>query len=184
MQGDVGPGRAWGLGFHVPRYGVLAVAVVVLAGGVITFAARQATPVAQAGVATIRLARGTVSQTYSATAQVVPPVPRRCSAGLRDRGHGRRARREVVASRQRRMTLSSAALALSLTGAQQTQQSAVNQVAALASPMTAEHAALKITIAEARLPPPRPNCRRMLLKAPSTARVLGSGNPGSRWAMP
>lgn len=90
----------------------------------------------------------------------------------------------MVATRQGLMTLSSAALALSLTGAQQTQQSAANQVAALASPMTAEHAALKITIAEARLPPPRPNCRRMLLKAPSTARVLESGNPGSRWAMP
>ena len=134
---------------RTPRYTVVGALVLALVAVSLWVSARQAQPVRAAAVVIIKLARGTVRQTYSATGQLVPQtvLTIRAVAGASVQSSTVHPG-QAVSANQVLMTLSSPSLSQSIASAQQSLQSAHAKVALLASPLAAQQAALKVATAQ------------------------------------
>lgn len=136
--------------FRVPRYAVLAAGILTLIGGSIILSLHRSQPQVNHAAATIKLSRGTVQQTYSATGQLVPVTVKTFTAPAGATVNTVAVHTgEKVSAHQLLFTMTSPSLMQSLAKAQQTLQSDENALAVLTSSLTTQQANLEISNAQA-----------------------------------
>ncbi len=134
---------------HVPKYGLLAAAILAVIAGIIVMSVRRSAPRSNNAVATIKLSRGTVKETYSATGQLIPVTTKTIHAVASGVVTALKVHvGEKVSASQGLATLISPSLSQSVSNAQHLLQQAQNQVTLLRSPLTTQHAELKIASAK------------------------------------